>query len=250
MKYFIITGTSRGIGQALAERLIAPGHCVICISRSENQELTSKQGNLHYFPFDLGRSGELNALMDEVFACIDPSEAESVYLINNAAVVAPLASIDQCSPEDITYHVQVNLIAPMILTSLFIQKAEHLQADKKIMNISSASSKYLFPGMSCYSAAKAGLDTFTQVVGLEEENKQGGIQIVSVWPGMVETALQQEARTTSQSRFASANLFANWKEQGKLTTPDYTAEQLVQLLLGEFYPHGSVVEQLKPIHTM
>ncbi|WP_028550109.1 (S)-benzoin forming benzil reductase [Paenibacillus sp. UNC451MF] len=248
MKYFIITGTSRGIGQAMAEQLIAPGHCVLCISRSENRSLISRQGNLRYFPFDLGKCSELDGLMDEVFTCIDSSQAESIYLINNAAVVAPLASIEQCSAEEITYHMQVNLIAPMILTSMFIQRTEHIQADKRIMNISSASSKHLFPGMSCYSSAKAGLDTFTQAVSLEQQHTEGGVRIASVWPGMIETALQAEARTTSRSRFASADIFTKFKEKGMLTTPEYTAEQLVQLLLEEDFGHGSVVEQLPPIH--
>lgn len=250
MKYFIITGTSRGIGQAMAEHLMELGHYVICISRTPNQALISKEGQLRYFTCDLGRTSELDALMDQVFACIDPLAAESVSLINNAAVISPLASMGQASAEEITYHMQVNLIAPMILTSLFIQRTEHLSVVKRVMNISSASSKYLLPGMSCYSTAKSGLDTFTKAVGMEQGNQAGGVQIVSVWPGMIETALQEEARGTNQSRFASAGIFAGLKDKGMLTTPQYTAEQLVQLLLSESFPHGSIVEQLEPLPDM
>ncbi|MBE1446577.1 SDR family NAD(P)-dependent oxidoreductase [Paenibacillus sp. OAS669] len=246
MKYFIITGTSKGIGEALAGRLLAPGHCVLCVSRSVNPVLASRQGNLRYFPFDLSRSGELDGLMDEIFEFIDPADAESVYLINNAAVVGPLASIEQCSAQEITYHMQVNLLAPMILISLFIERTAGMGVDKRILNLSSASSKYLVPGMSCYSTAKAGLDTFTQAVGLEQKGKEGGVQIVSVWPGMIDTSLQEEARTTDPGRFASANLFAGIKDKGMLTTPEYTADQLIRLLLGDSFGQGTIVEQLSP----
>lgn len=65
MKYFIITGTSRGIGEALAKQLLDDNHHIFCISRAGNQRLieAAEQSNcrLSCFPFDLNHVSSLQA---------------------------------------------------------------------------------------------------------------------------------------------------------------------------------------------
>lgn len=116
MKHFIITGTSRGIGRSIVEKLASPQHTIHCISRER-----------------------------------------SVNLINNASVVAPVAFIDTANVNDISGNIKVNLLAPIILSSLFIKYTTKLITEKRLLNISSSSAKYHHPGMSMYSAAKAGI---------------------------------------------------------------------------------------------
>ena len=53
MKYFIITGTSRGVGESMAEQLVSPDHYLFCISRERNESLASKSSNITYYEFDL-----------------------------------------------------------------------------------------------------------------------------------------------------------------------------------------------------
>ena len=103
MKYFIITGTSRGIGEALAFRLLSPDHTLFCISRNGNSALTEKALKkscaLFYMKFDLAGSGNIQALMDDIFNHI--FEPDGIYLINNAGVIKPVKPSGSADDGDI-----------------------------------------------------------------------------------------------------------------------------------------------------
>ncbi|MBP1967407.1 SDR family NAD(P)-dependent oxidoreductase [Paenibacillus aceris] len=247
MKYFIITGTSRGLGEAMALKLISPEHHLICISRKKNNDLIARSSLMDYYEYDLSNIGEIHALMEQVFHKIDVTNAEGIYLINNAAVLAPFSRIEQASSQELINNLHINLLAPIVLTSCFIRSTEQLHIEKRILNISSASAKHLLPGMSVYSAAKAGLDIFSTSVGLEQGNESTAVKIVSVWPGMIDTRLQEEARNASKdtSASASADIFRMVKDRGMLASPAVTADQLIKLLLGNSFHQGSVVEELR-----
>ncbi|NOU92044.1 (S)-benzoin forming benzil reductase [Paenibacillus sp. LMG 31456] len=246
MKYFIVTGTSRGLGRAIADKLIAQDHRLFCISRKKNDDLISKSSdaNINYFEFDLNNINQIEELMQSIFSKVDSSKAEGIYLINNAAVISPLSSIEQASGEELARNLNVNLLAPMLLTSLFIRFTKQLAVEKRVLNVSSMSVKNHLSGMSAYSTSKAGLDVFSQCVGLEQGEGISSVKVVSVWPGMIDTLLQEEARNANQSTFASARIFAKVKERGMLESPEATAEKLVEFLLGESFVQGSVVENL------
>ncbi|WP_248928679.1 SDR family NAD(P)-dependent oxidoreductase [Paenibacillus hamazuiensis] len=244
MKYFIITGTSRGLGEAIAKRLAAPGHRLFCISRKRNERLLSGSGLIDYFEFDLNETDRLEELMQLVFDRIDPADAEALYLVNNAAVVAPLSRIEEAGEAELTANLHINLLAPMLLTSLFIRYSRHFRIEKRVLNVSSVSARNLLPGMSAYSAAKAGLDVFSKCVGIEQGEAPYAVKIASVWPGMIDTGLQEEARSADAGAFPSAGLFAMVKDRGLLATPEAVAEKIAGLLLGDRFEQGAVVEEL------
>ncbi|GAA3413464.1 SDR family NAD(P)-dependent oxidoreductase [Paenibacillus hodogayensis] len=242
MKHFIITGTSRGIGKAIVEQLASPHHFIHCISRERNTELKNNSSNIMHYPFDLNETERIEVVMDRIFSSIGTSNVEGVYLINNASMIAPVAFIDTVAINDITGNLTVNLLAPIIMTSLFIKHTNKLATEKRIINISSSSAKHHHPGMSLYSAAKAGLDVFSQCVGLEQSSSSAPVKIVSIWPGMVDTALQREARSKDATVFPSAELFGMLKDGGVLSTPEETAVQIIDFLFKEDLEHGSIVD--------
>lgn len=244
MKYFIITGTSRGLGEALARRLLSPEHHLLCISRNRNVGLIAESEQMDYFEFDLNDIDQVDSLMRDVFTKIDESKAEAIYLINNAAVVTPLSSIEHGRTEELTTNVHVNLLAPILLTSLFIRFSEHLRIPKRVINVSSMSSKNHLSGMSVYSAAKAGLDVFSKCVGNEQGEGTFAVKVISVWPGMIDTSLQEEARRANKDVFAASELFNRVKDEGMLASPATIAEKLVDLLLSDQFAQGIVVEEL------
>jgi benzil reductase ((S)-benzoin forming) len=244
MKYFMITGTSRGLGEAMALKLISPDHRLICISRTKNANLIAASSHLDYYEFDLRNVNEIEALMDQVFQKIDLANAEGIYLINNAAVLTPFSRIEQATSQELMDNLHINLLAPIALTSSFIGLTQHLPIEKRILNISSASAKQLLPGMSAYSAAKAGLDIFSTCVGLEQGTESTAVKIVSVYPGMIDTGLQEQARNTSTEALNTPDIFKMVKDRGMLTSPHATADKLISLLLGSSFHQGTVVEDL------
>lgn len=99
-------------------------------------------------------------------------ELEMICLINNAAMLEPLKSIEECGAWEINKNLQISLIAPIVLSSCFIKQTHHFQGRRKIINISSGSGKYPAPDMSIYCTAKAGLNMFTHCVGAEQKSQQ------------------------------------------------------------------------------
>ncbi|TYS09133.1 (S)-benzoin forming benzil reductase [Bacillus subtilis] len=249
MKHIIITGTSRGIGGALAQKLIDSNHRLYCISRQTNQNLIDQDTHMQYFSFDIKETHKIEALFQNLFAHIkrDP-HPEGIYLINNAGMLSPVGPIEHNKAEDILQHMQVNLIAPMVMISQFVKRTKHIDTDKRIMNISSASAKYVLPSQSCYSTSKAGLDSFTKSIKLEQENQQNPVKIAAVYPGVIDTQLQTEIRSVRKEDFPYVDEFIQLKEAGKLQSPEDTADALIHFLTHDEFGEQAIVEHLFPIY--
>ncbi|CAM2903721.1 (S)-benzoin forming benzil reductase [Paenibacillus sediminis] len=234
MNYYIVTGTSQGLGEAIARQLLSKGNHVFCISRSENKDLMeAAQGEgveLEYYNFDLSNVDRIDALMNNIFGKISKEYIESIALINNAGVVTPMKPIELCNSEEIIQNIQVNLTAPMLLTSAFVSHLDHVKADKRVINISSGAGKKPYFGWSNYCSAKAGIDMFTRTVALEQEHKEYPVKIISFAPGVVDTAMQGKIRKSSKDNFKDLDRFIKMKDDGALYTPQYVAEYVLQLL--------------------
>ncbi|MGG3887535.1 (S)-benzoin forming benzil reductase [Metabacillus fastidiosus] len=249
MKYFIITGTSRGIGASLAKQLLSENHHIFCISRSNNQELVniSKEINckLSYYQFDLYNINKIDLLFEDIFQSIkNDSKIESIYLINNAGVLSPIGPCEENTTDDILTNVNINLIAPMVITSNFIKHTNSLNLDKRIMNISSESVKYLLPSQSTYNTSKAGLDSFSKSINVEQTSKPFPVKVASVYPGVTDTEMQSEIRSVKKEDFLFVEQFIQLSKERKLQTPEYTAEKLIELLFSENFGDEIIVEDL------
>ncbi|WP_172964023.1 SDR family NAD(P)-dependent oxidoreductase [Paenibacillus sp. Cedars] len=223
MNCFILTGASHGIGEAIGKKLLSDNHHLICVSRKKNEALISlansqKQTVLDYFEFDLNHVADIDKLMKSIFEKINP-DVDSLYLINNAAIFFN-QPIEDTDPGLIAQLMNINLVSPMILTSSFIKYSKHLNVEKRILNVSSGSSFNLASGGSCYSTSKAGLETFTKSIGIEETD----VKIMAVRPGMVNTEMHA---TTANKK--------------NLKTPEYAADRILTFLIDRF-EHGKTVK--------
>jgi len=234
MKYYIITGTSRGLGESLVKQLMTTGNVIFCISRNKNESLILQADDnnvtLEYISFDLSQVGKLESLMQGVFSRIDHSNIESLVLINNAGILAPIKPAELCPSEEIITNTHINMTAPMILSSSFIALAANVNANKQIINISSGAGKKPYHGWSNYCSAKAGLDHFTRCVGLEQSTRANPVRILSLAPGVVDTEMQREIRATPKEHFHDLERFISLKEDGKLQDSDTVARFVIDLL--------------------
>ncbi len=182
MNAYIITGTSRGLGKSLVEEIITTRDQPIlyCISRSVNEALldmaAEKDVDLDYITYDLSDLMGLSEIMEDIMSELEErvDELDGVYLVNNAGVVGPVHSIDHCKPEEVINNVHVNLLAPMLLSSSFIRYSKRMPIEKRILNISSGAATSGFYGWSAYCASKAGLNLFTETVGIEQGYQEHG----------------------------------------------------------------------------
>ncbi|UPK45569.1 SDR family NAD(P)-dependent oxidoreductase [Paenibacillus pabuli] len=228
-RYFIITGTSKGIGKQLAELLLEKGDHVYGIARGTS-DLEEAYERYHHVQFDLADIHSIDDLVSSLLEQIPLQEVEFIGLINNAAILEPLKPIDQCIAEEISQQLEISLAAPMILTSSFIHYTNHLTARRKIINVSSGSGSYPAPSMASYCTSKAGLNMFTQCVAMEQSGQSNPVEVIAFDPGMVDTELQAVARGKSAEEFSLSESFNEVYKSGQLQSASVVAEQLMEQL--------------------
>jgi benzil reductase ((S)-benzoin forming) len=245
MRYVIVTGTSQGLGEAIATQLLEENTTVISISRRENKELTKlaeqNNSNCIFHSVDLQDVHNLETRFSEVFSSIEEDKVSSIHLINNAGTVAPMNPIEKAESELLIMNVQINLIAPMILTSTFMKHTKDWKVDKRVISISSGAGKNPYFGWGAYCTTKAGVNMFTQCVATEEVEKEYPVKTVAFAPGVVDTNMQAQIRETNKEDFINLERFIALKEEGKLLSPEYVAKAIRNLLETADFPQGEVI---------
>lgn len=245
MNYFIITGSSRGIGEALVRKLLVPGNVLFGAARTMNENLSEMAQALHipYYFYETDLADTLNAIgfINDVFAKIIINPDDKIALINNAGKLDPVYPINQMNPVELENHMKLNLLTPMMLSSVFISKTQQLHNTKVILNISSGASTFPYKGWSAYCASKSGVDMFTKVAGLEQDSVAYPTKIFALAPGIIETTMQAQIRSESINNFPAKNDFIRLYEEGKLLKPDFVAQIVTTVLFSSKISNGSIM---------
>jgi benzil reductase ((S)-benzoin forming) len=228
--FFLITGTSRGLGEAVARTLLDAGNTVLGVSRTPSTALESR--NFHDLPFDLTATSRLGEITNRAGEIFRNGNFDFACLVNNASAVDPLGPIENCPAAEIEAHMKIGLIAPMILTSLFIRKFTDEAVRRKVAFVSSGAAFTALPDESIYCSAKAGMNMLAECVGREQGDNESGFEIVSIGPGMVDTYMQEALRAPSEENFAMANMFQKAFEDGRLQDPRKIAAKVCKVLTG------------------
>ncbi|BCY08845.1 SDR family NAD(P)-dependent oxidoreductase [Actinoplanes sp. L3-i22] len=190
----LISGGSRGLGLAVAERLLAEGTRVATFSRSSTpalEELRDKYPDeLWWSPADLRDTGELHRVVAraaEHFGGLD-------ILVNNGGLLHQELLLTHATAR-VEELVAVNLVAPMVLAQAAARVMSRTGGGA-IVNVSSINAIRGFRGVSVYAGAKAGLDGFGR--SLARELGPLGIRVNSVVPGFFDTDMT--AAVSAQNR--------------------------------------------------
>ncbi|MGF2614232.1 (S)-benzoin forming benzil reductase [Rossellomorea vietnamensis] len=246
MTYAIITGASKGLGAAAAKQLLLEGLNVISVSRSENEALkeTAEKESAKYthYSCDLSSPSEVKGVFTEIAGMVFQESGEDVYLINNAGMVDPIETAGNLDEEITEKHVNVNFLSPMIISNMFLNKAEALDARLVIANVSSGAGSRPVHGWSVYCSTKAAINMFTQTTALELENQQSRHKVFAFSPGIMDTDMQSTIRSSSKSAFNDIDTFKNYKEEGKLRDAETVAGALVNVLKSDEIENGKIYQ--------
>ncbi|UOD49573.1 SDR family NAD(P)-dependent oxidoreductase [Orrella daihaiensis] len=172
----LVTGGSRGIGRAIVERLLADGFMVLNFSRTPPEQMMA------------GETFESVDLMspDATRQAIEHwrGKREIVHLVNNAGMIE-VAALEDVTPEQVDKMVNLNLLAPMLLTQALIP-AMKASRYGRVINIGSRAALGKV-GRTVYSATKAGIVGMTRTWALELA--QFGVTVNAIAPGAIATEL-------------------------------------------------------------
>ena len=237
---YIITGASRGMGLAMAERLLKPENFLLCISRHVNEGLAesarAKKVSLEQWPLNLDHTIEAAAMLSQWLASRQPGAFQSATLINNAAVLPRIVPLSAANATELAQAMRVGLEAPLQLCAAFLKGTENWQTAttqpmlRKVLNISSGNGRRAMASQSIYSATKAGMDHFTRCLALEEALKPNGAKVCSLAPGVIDTDMQTHLRESDPATFPEHSRFLDFKAQGQLSTPADAASRLLAYL--------------------
>jgi NADP-dependent 3-hydroxy acid dehydrogenase YdfG len=181
----VVTGASRGIGEAVARSLSTAGARVALVARGREplERLAAALGASAFaVPCDLRDAGAVNAAVQAIIAKLGGSPR---ILVNDAGIfrVGPLHEL---ATEDFEVMVSVNLVAPFrfihaFLPAMLAGKAGH------IVTIGSVADRSAWPGNSGYAASKYGARAVHEV--LRAETKGTGVRATLVSPNATDTAL-------------------------------------------------------------
>jgi 3-oxoacyl-[acyl-carrier protein] reductase len=206
-KTALVTGASRGIGRAIAERLAADGATVAVHYGSNGAAagdtvaaITAAGGQAFPVRAELGVDGDVDTLFAALQEGLDGRALD--ILVNNAAIVTYEATIDEATPEQFEREFAVNVRAPLFIT----QRALPLLRDGgRIINITSGVTWFATPQI-VYSMTKGALN----VLGRSLANTVGvrGITVNNVSPGITDTEMNSWLHESEEATAGVAGMTA------------------------------------------
>ena len=196
----LVTGASRGIGRAIAERLAAQGSLVVAAARGEHaravvETIAAAGGQAEAVSLDVteeGASARLVASTLERHTRID-------ILVNNAGIARDQLML-RMKRADWDVVLATNLTGAFALTQAVL-KPMIRQRGGRIISISSVVAQRGNAGQANYAASKAGLIGFTKAVALEVASR--GITVNVVAPGLIETDMTRTLTEEGREEWAS-----------------------------------------------
>src|SRR6185437_4933761 len=191
----LITGASRGIGFAIAERLAELGARVAICSRDAHaleaarSRLLSKSKDVFAMPADVASAAQISALVEKTAAHFGPID----FLINNAGT-SRFGPVHECTENDWDTVLDTNLKG-VFLASRAVIPGMISRRRGHIVNISSLAGKNSFAGGSLYCASKWGLLGLTYCMA--EDLRAYGIRVTAICPGSVATDFVHPASAAS-----------------------------------------------------
>jgi len=270
----MITGASRGIGQAIAAS-VSPlllkkdttGLVYVLIARSSaglqstvdtiNHQLSSQSpsingSNIKIMPFvvDLEDLSTLEGSLSNVLTSVVPQHEifDTTILFNNAGSVGPLGLAHTLtSLTGIQRAIDLNITSSIWLSSLFIRTfGPHTQRQCRVVNISSICAIQPFPTMSLYCAGKAARDMFHSVLAKDlasvSDSFPSSMKVLNYAPGPCKTEMTQELSRSTELEPTLSQYFNNAYNEGTLIDPWDSADRLVQLLIKDDFESGAHVD--------
>ncbi len=223
-KVAIVTGGGGGIGAAAAKTLAEAGAKVAVAARTAKRieevalRIRRARGEALAVPTDVTDAGQVKALVRRTVGELGRVD----ILINCASVIEPVGKpVWEVDPADWRKAIEIDLIG-VFLASRAVLPYMLRQGSGRLLMVSSPLGETIWPRVSAYCSAKAGVNHFTRILAAELDGT--GVTANVVFPGLVETEGLQKFR---ESMYGDDKVPLRWKRMAQ--TPDGPALLLLWL---------------------
>jgi benzil reductase ((S)-benzoin forming) len=231
-----ISGASSGIGKALATTLPWENARLIGVSRRP-----PPAGE--HLEADLAEPRSWETVRRSFERELGGWSGSRVVFVHAAGVVGPIGFAGEVETDACSRSVILNSAAPQVLGQMFLAAARHVDARRQLVMLTSGAASSIYPGWAPYGAGKAAVDQWVRDVGAEQELR-GGVELIAVAPGTVDTGMQELIRETAEKDFPQRQKFVDLHESGKLADPERVAQD-IWALLDRGLENGAVVDLRK-----
>jgi glucose 1-dehydrogenase len=188
-KVALVTGSSSGIGQAIAIRLASEGASIVVdyVGQPDGADVTkarieSAGGKAIILQGDVSKTVDTQGLIDQTYSQLGRCD----ILVNNAGVEshAPFCDVTEA---DYDFVLGVNLKGAFFLTQAFVRRLRDAKLPGRVINISSVHEDLVFPNYSTYCASKGALRMLMRNLAVELGSL--GITVNNIAPGAIGTPI-------------------------------------------------------------
>jgi short-subunit dehydrogenase len=208
MATYLLTGATSGIGAETARILGGRGDELVLVAR--NHERARSLGDA--FP----DASILEADLGEPDRIADLALPSSIDGVVHAAGVVDVAPLAETAAASVVRTIEVNLVAPMLLTQLLLEPVRRARGTHLFVN--SGSGLRANPHWATYNASKFGLRGFADA--LRQEEAEHGVRVSSVYPGRTATPMQEHVHAQEGREY----------DAGAWIRPETVATEIVRLL--------------------
>ena len=226
----LVTGGGRGIGAATATLLARQGAAVALAARTKEEvvsvaeEIEARGGKALPLVVDVADEESVASGFERVRSELGPA----TILVNNAGTPGVPLPVAATKPALWRRVFEVNVTGAFLCARAALPQmvAENWG---RIVNVSSAAARHPVAGMAAYSASKAALDQLTRILALE--GAPYNIVVTGVYPGVVDTRMQEESRSFGPDLIGKQlhRIFQGYRDYGMLRSPEEPAELISYL---------------------
>ena len=167
-------------------------------------------------------------------------EGRRIVFVHSAGSLEPIGFAGDVDPAGYARQVLLNAAAPQVLGDAFLRASQGHPAQRSLLMVGSGAARSTYEGWSAYCGGKAAVDHWVRTVGLEQ-TRRGGCRILSISPGIIATAMQEQIRATPARDFPEVERFRQLNEEGALREAQDVARDLWQCLESDLET-GSVTD--------
>jgi benzil reductase ((S)-benzoin forming) len=221
----LVTGGSRGLGQAMCVELRGQGYTVVDLSRTATGPDAC--------PVDLADPEHSTATVRELLTSFELGRVRDFIFLNNAATVEPIGPV-ACAPEvSLLHSLRVNLVSAVAVMAGVLALLETSTARKVLVNVTSGAAQTAHPGLATYCTAKAGMEHFIRCVAVEQARHAHPVLAINVDPGALDSDMQARLRAAEQADLPRKDGFVARQARGQLASPATVAAAIVQIARSE-----------------